>query len=84
MTSVLKLHLKYIQVYKSLFQKFSMTFITTSEELYYQFVFLSPIHFSKLYMHYTYIYWISYFDLIVWTVVLVLKDMWTKRNLKSM
>jgi len=41
-----------------------MTFIT-SEELNYQFVFPSPPHFSKLYMHYTYIYRTSYFDLIV-------------------
>jgi len=41
-----------------------MIFITISEELNYQFVFLSSPHFSKLYM-YTYIYWISYFDLIV-------------------
>jgi len=32
-----------------------MTFITISEELNYQFVFLSPFHFSKLYMHYNYI-----------------------------
>jgi len=42
-----------------------MTFIIISEELNYQFVFPSPLHFSKLYMHYTYIYRISYFDLIV-------------------
>jgi len=42
-----------------------MTFITLSEELNYQFVFLSPSHFSKLYVYYTYIYRISYFDLIV-------------------
>jgi len=42
-----------------------MTFITISEELNYQFVFPSPPHFSKLYMHYTYIYRTSYFDLIV-------------------
>jgi len=39
-----------------------MTFITISEELNYQFVFLSPSHFSKLYMHYVRT---SYFDLIV-------------------
>jgi len=42
-----------------------MTFITISEELNYQFVFLSPPYFSKLYMHYTYIYRTSYFDLII-------------------
>jgi len=40
-----------------------MTFITISEELNYQFVFPSPPHFFKV-MHYTYIYRISYFDLI--------------------
>jgi len=42
-----------------------MTFITISEELNYQFVFSSSLHFSKLYMHYTYIPRASYFDLIV-------------------
>jgi len=42
-----------------------MTFITISEELNYQFVFPSPLHFSKLYVHYTYMYRTSYFDLIV-------------------
>jgi len=47
-------HLKYIQIYD--FQIFSMTFITISAELNYQFIFSSPPHFSKLYMHYTYIY----------------------------
>jgi len=41
-----------------------MIFITISEELNYQFVFLSLPHFSKLCM-YTYINWISYFDSIV-------------------
>jgi len=40
-----------------------MIFTTISEELSYQFVFPSPPHFSKLYMHY--IYRTSYFDLIV-------------------
>jgi len=42
-----------------------MTFITISEELNYQFVFPSPPHFLKWYMHYTCIYRINYFDLIV-------------------
>jgi len=42
-----------------------MIFITISEELNYQFVFSFPPHFSKLYMYYIYIYWTSYFDLIV-------------------
>jgi len=41
-----------------------MTFIKISEELNYQFV-PSPLHFLKLYMHYTYIYRTSYFDLII-------------------
>jgi len=62
---ILKIHLKYTQIYDFLFQKFSMTFITISEELNYQFVFPSSSHFSKLYMHCTYIYRTSYFDLIV-------------------
>jgi len=58
---VLKLHLKYIQIYESLFQKFSMIFVTISEELNYLFVFLSLPHF---YIH-TISTCTSYFDLIV-------------------
>jgi len=42
-----------------------MSFITISEKLNYQFVFSSSPHFSKLYMHYTYIYRTNCFDLIV-------------------
>jgi len=45
-----------------------MIFITISEELNYQLIFLSlsPSHFSNfLYMHYTYTYRTSCFDLIV-------------------
>jgi len=80
---VLKFHLKqftqiFTQIYDSLFQKFSITFIynfsiTISEELSNQFVFLSPPHFLKLYMHYTYIYWTSYFDLIVGRSVVLIQ-----------
>jgi len=61
---------KNTQIYDSLFQKFFMTFIIISEESNYQFVFFSHAHFSKLYMHYIYMYRISYFDLIVGSSVL--------------
>jgi len=69
---VLKIYLKYLSNFTLSNIKFMTLYfrnfpwlLLQSEELNYQFVFPSPPHFSKLYMHYTYIYQTSYFDLIV-------------------